>query len=111
MFLVSQYRFCQVAPVGLLSSDWNSPKSLTDFPGAGPGFASPLPLASVTEPPVQPFCWKTLAVSDLMTLSSGSVNCVRLDVVSWVPCPALLVGRRASIPRVLETTTFLPTVV
>lgn len=79
------------------------------FTGTGTGFASPVPW--VTEPPCQPFWVKTLPVSDLMTPSSGSVNCVRLDVVSWVPCPALLVGRRASIPRVLETTTFLPTVV
>ena len=34
MFLLSQYRFCQVAPAGLVSSDWNSPKSLTDRPAA-----------------------------------------------------------------------------
>jgi hypothetical protein len=47
----------------------------------------------VTEPPCQPFWLKTLPVSDLMTSSLGSVNRCRLDVVSWVPCPAAVVGR------------------
>ena len=78
--------------------------------GTGSAFPEVLRPAVRTEPGVQPFCLKTLAVWALTVLSSGSVNWVRLDVVSWVPCPEAAVGRRASMPRVLETTTFLPTV-
>lgn len=79
--------------------------------GTGTGFLPfCLPWARATSFLPQPFCRKTLAVSDLITLSLGSVNCVRLDVVSWVACPAAVVGRSASTPRVLETTTLSPTV-
>jgi hypothetical protein len=50
-----------------------------------------------------------------MVLSSGSVNFCRLEVVSWVPWyqagGGKLEGLRASMPRVLETSTSLPTVV
>jgi hypothetical protein len=45
----------------------------------------------------------------LISASLGSVNRVRLDVVSCVPCGPVEL-RRASMPRVLETTTWLPTV-
>ncbi len=79
--------------------------------GTGTGFALLPCLATSTEPGLQPFCRKTLAVCALIVLSSGSVNRVRLDVVSWVACPAAGVGRRASMPRVWETRTCLPTVV
>lgn len=34
MFLASQYRFCQLEPVGLVKNWWNSPKSRTDLSAA-----------------------------------------------------------------------------
>src|SRR3954471_11820217 len=34
MFFVSQYRFCQLAPAGLVRNCWNSPKSRTVLPAA-----------------------------------------------------------------------------
>lgn len=75
--------------------------------GTGTAFVWLLLVAVFTDPGVQPFCLKTLAVCDLTTKSLGSVNRVTLDVVSCVLWPAAS-GRRASTPRVLATTTCLP---
>ncbi len=76
--------------------------------GTATGLAWLLPLLSRTDPLYQPFCRKTLAVWDRMTRSLGSLNRCTLEVVSWVLCPALPEGLRASMPRVLETTMSSP---
>ena len=61
------------------------------------------PAAYLTEPPVQPLSWKTWAVSRRIAPSFGIVKEVSEDVVSCVPCAAV-VERRASMPRMLVTT-------
>ena len=74
-----------------------------------------LPAACFTSPVPQPFCLKTTEVHFLTSRSEGRVNRVSEPVVPWVPwplagvvlAPALKVssGPRASMPRVLVTTT------
>ena len=77
-----------------------------------------LPLAWVTSLVPQPFWAKTVAVSFAICRSLGKVNlvsdpvvlCVLCPVAGTVPGPLAVVssGPRASMPRVLVTTTSLP---
>ncbi len=66
--------------------------------------------AYLTEFGVQPLSWKTCSVMARMASSLGMVKWVSEDVVSCVPCAAV-VERRASMPRMLVTRTVLPRVV